>query len=97
METRYIKQLFVHFLKENYAYEKFILNIYNKHKSQYSGNSRIFTLGKLIEYNFSCYIDYAFTWDETNEGWDYWNDLNKKWINWYRYLSKKYGKYEKRN
>ena len=29
------------------------------------------------------YIDNAFTWDDTNEGWEYWYNLHTLWVEYY--------------
>lgn len=42
--------------------------------------------------NYSCvdplkYVDYAFVWDNTKEGWQYWQNLDKKWKKEYTWAS----------
>lgn len=38
-----------------------------------------------------CYIEDAFTWDDTAEGYEFWSDLNDSWIEHYRYFCDEYG------
>ena len=65
------KQQFIQFLKQNNAYELFIY---------YFRLNRKQSLPNFINRNDSdVYIDFAFTWDETNEGWEYWHTLHMKW------------------
>lgn len=68
-----IKQQFIKFLKDNNAYEQYLFN-FNKiyPKNQY--------LSKLTPENF---IDRAFTWCYTNEGWQYWFNLSDEWQRYY--------------
>ena len=68
----------IDFLKENNVYEQFIDNF--KQSFKYYNYE---TLEMLIEtYNPTNYINYAFDWDKTKEGWEYWNIVNIKWISY---------------
>jgi len=35
-----------------------------------------FSVRKLSHYG---YVDNAFLWDDTRQGWKYWNEINRKW------------------
>lgn len=71
------KQEFIHFLKENNAYEKYIHN-FNNQKGRitkgcvFLSDSDNITKGK-------SFVTGAFFWDQTKEGYSFWFDINKKW------------------
>jgi hypothetical protein len=65
-----IRDIFINFLKENNAYEKFDVNLKRKNKN-------IWTLFHK-EYPMD-YIGRGFDWDPTQEGSKYWRDLHYKW------------------
>ena len=74
-----IKQLFIYFLKQNNAYETFMFYFNIREDFRNRACPKICFFSK-IEY--TRYIDKAFTWDKTNKGWEYWSELNQKWINY---------------
>ena len=65
---------FIHFLKQNNAYVRYVYN-FGKHnyKLSFDAFTRV--------YLQSQYINSAFVWDETKEGWSYWNNLSERWRN----------------
>lgn len=63
---------FRNFLMENEAYEKFCINI-----KMHRGNS--FSSVTDGRKNLSGIIDSELHWDATNEGQDYWSNLNNTW------------------
>lgn len=70
------KKEFIQFLKQNNAYEQFMFN--------FKKQNDFFRTKKSNFVNYSPtdlwkYVDYAFNWNKTNEGWDYWAILDKKW------------------
>lgn len=69
-----IKQQFIHFLKQNNAYEQYMFNFNHKRRLkinfiQYINNTEPFYL-----------IYNAFNWDRTEEGISTWNKLSKQWV-----------------
>ena len=62
-----MKEKFIQFLKDNGALESFLWNIDA-------------CPSKWVKNNISPHIiTIAFDWKETDEGWNYWNDLDNKW------------------
>ena len=73
------KQLFIKFLKDNNIYEQFMFN-FNKreeHRNNAIPKNQFFSKTKRKQY-----INYAFTWSHTKEGWTYWNKFHEKWTNY---------------
>jgi hypothetical protein len=66
-----LNKKFVKFLKDNNAYDKFItnLNIVNKPIEIFCDDSKK-----------KSYINRSFIWFQTKEGFDFWENLNVKWI-----------------
>lgn len=67
------KKFFVKFLKENKCLSSFKRN-YFKQKSKNHRN-----LNSIIKNNYPSVIVYSFTWDQTFEGQEFWEDLHYKW------------------
>ena len=65
MKSDWIK--FLKFLDENGALLKYLLNA--------GMNSSVIKADVLPDY----FICGAFLWNNAEEGWDYWGDLNEKW------------------
>ena len=75
------KKIFITFLKEHHAFEKYIYNFKYVGK-RYNRVDKCFN--KLIKsQSAESYIDNAFTWDDTNEGWEYWYNLHTLWVEYY--------------
>ena len=76
-------EIFKNFLKENGAYNNYIININNSkiyHFSEIGINDENFnTVIKKIN-NMLDWIDIPFTWDKTPEGQNFWSILNDKWF-----------------
>ena len=74
-----IKQQFIHFLKDNNAYEQYMLNFNNRNKMSrhYSKKSfiRYFKITEEI-----LLINNAFDWQYSPENFSFWENLNVKWI-----------------
>ena len=70
---------FTRFLKENNVFYAFRSNydVYFKFESQPDLTCRQY-LDKLKNYNF---IAYAFHWEDSKEGHDFWDKLDTKWRN----------------
>ena len=79
------KKIFIRFLKEKNLYSKFFTNYKMKN------NSSIVPLESLIDYiirynNMFCYNNQCtemmlFDWNETKEGFSFWSNENKSWVN----------------
>lgn len=83
-EVTYNLKLFIKFLKKEHSLEKYLFNL-NLKKS--NSESEVFILYQLTEYP-PCMIFNAFTWKETKEGFDYWQNLHYKWRDYYCKLRK---------
>ena len=75
IEKRKFEEFMV-FLKEKGAYASFLYNVYKRRFGGYdlfpSGTDKTVILKSLIIF--------AFTWAETKEGHEYWQNLHKEWI-----------------
>ena len=74
------RRLFFKFLKENNLYDKWVYNIKTQHSSIFK--YQFFWKNKnkiLFSGNCSSAINSAFCWDDTNEGYDFWERLEVKW------------------
>lgn len=75
-------KLFIHFLKENNAYEKFIYNFKNrtKGKQEYFIRSRNLTLMKYISTtHILSYVTHSFDWHTSPESDIFWRGIAHKW------------------
>ena len=61
--------IFVYFLVKNKAYKAYTSNL---------NNTTIETM--YLTYNSIYLISEAFIWDDTKQGLEYWEDLNKLWV-----------------
>lgn len=63
---------FIDFLKRENAFDSYVAN-FGEHRKGY-----------MIEWlnvkEPDDFLDCAFLWSETLEGWEYWGSLNKKWL-----------------
>ena len=71
------KQQFIRFLKDNNAYGQYILNFNKREESRNKAYPKSQFFSKSEPFNF---MNKAFTWCNTIEGWGYWNTLSRKWI-----------------
>jgi len=76
-------------------FEEFLIkkNILNKF-IEYFYKNKTFNKKILVNYIDNClkidYIEYAFDWDRTPEGFDYWDKINDEWMEYFRkYILKK--------
>ena len=67
-----MKEQFIKFLKKNRCLDAFKKNCLYKDK----GFDYYFKRTYPVDY-----IDNAFAWQPTEQGWDYWHDLNTTWRN----------------
>ena len=75
-------KLFIHFLKEHNAYEKFIYNFKNrtKGKQEYFRRSRNLTLMAYISTtHILSYVSHSFDWYASPESDIFWRDISNKW------------------
>ena len=70
------KQQFIHFLKENNAYEKYVYNFNNREekRNKVCPKSQFFSRTKPVYY-----VNKAFTWCNTKEGNPFWFNLSVEW------------------
>ena len=66
------------FLKENNVYDRWLHNIMEQHPSTnikwwHNYVETLYTKGCLMS------IDYAFNWSETEEGYDFWDNIDTEW------------------
>ena len=73
------KQLFIQFLKENNIYEQYMYNFNKREESRNKAYPKNQFFSKVRREQ---YINYAFTWSITPEGWSYWNKFHEKWNNY---------------
>lgn len=84
MNTELIKEQFFEFLKENKCKDEYFKN----NKEQIGTHFWINSFNYLIHYDPECLIQDAFKWSETDEGNDFWSNLNIEWYRIYcNYLS----------
>lgn len=72
MNNKENKQRFIHFLKKNNAYEKYMNNV-KKLSPKFSPG------GVFRGIHINNLISSAFIWEASEEGQDYWEILSKKW------------------
>ncbi len=71
-------EMFLNFLKENGAYKHYIQDYYN---DQIRNHLTTMEMKKLLRLcNTRDFLANSFTWEDTSEGHDYWNSIDKKWI-----------------
>ena len=78
------KRKFIRFLKQNNAYEQFMFNF---RKQNPLCNNKELYFKSYSNADTLKYVDYAFVWDNTKEGWEYWANLDKKWKKEYTWES----------
>lgn len=66
------KQLLTNFLMENNCYDIFVKNVENH-------NIYNRTFDGMCEYIITTIIVYAFIWHKTEQGFQFWYEINKKW------------------
>ena len=69
-------QLFLRFLKHHNIYYLFLYNIKNRHYVAWC-----YDIKSLSTYKPYCFVDDAFKWSDTKEGFDFWSNINIKWRN----------------
>ena len=76
------KKIFIRFLKENNCYNEFMYNL-TKHEKfgmyQFNNINDLLYRLKTMDDLFINEISLAFCWDETTQGFLYWNKITDKW------------------
>ena len=96
-----IIKTFIKFLKDNNALEPYVHNLLNDDNEMHllRSHSALFSECSLLDETFpikSLYLfEYAFDWNETEEGYDYWCDLDNMWYHIWHNIWKKLIDYEK--
>jgi len=67
-------QLFYRFLKQNHIYHLFLYNVKNRVYVRWC-----YDIKTISTYRPYCFVDDAFRWSDTNEGYDFWYNINAKW------------------
>jgi hypothetical protein len=80
MNHIFILKNFISFLKRNKAYEIY-LHCLNKSRGESGGIEFVVsTFASYNHYKGGSLISRAFSWGETDNGYEYWNKLNSKWV-----------------
>lgn len=67
-------QLFYRFLKQNHIYHLFLYNVKNRKHVECDYDIKLMKTYKAYTFIYS-----AFKWDDTREGFDFWDNINIKW------------------
>ena len=59
-------------------FKQFLID--NNCLESYLYNLKYFKFSSVSPYPFNKLIIYTFKWEATKEGWDFWNNLDNKWI-----------------
>ena len=77
--NNFLKQNFIHFLKQNNVHERFMYNFDHRHELFY----------EFQKINFKPYFEesikhtlilHAFDWTSTSEGYRFWHEIHIKWL-----------------
>jgi len=77
------KRIFFAFLKDNNAYNGFIINLTKRFKGD---KNKI--LSYVRDTPMPSLIARAFSWENTKEHCKYWHGLNLKWLKFYKMMNK---------
>lgn len=76
-------KIFIRFLKKHKAYHKYLSNCFSNNGYYVRMNSmNQMTVNDFIKYelkNRCLFINKAFVWDETNEGYGFWYTIYNEW------------------
>ena len=76
-------RIFIRFLKKNKAYHKFLSNCFSNNGYSVRSNSKNqMTVNDFMKnelQNRCLFINKAFIWDETNEGYGFWYTIYNEW------------------
>lgn len=91
MKTFNGKQLFIRFLKQNNAYEQYVINFNSIEGYEYRRYLNLYSSNDFFKHeNMLHFTGYPFVWNKTKEGWLYWEIIDEKWVKYVN--TKKYGK-----
>ena len=86
-----IGKKFCRFLKDEGGYKSFITEFKSQTKirlemAKFTRNFKSESVGQFDEYcesinNKKFLLNFAFIWDKTEKGWDYWHNMMNKWVN----------------
>lgn len=86
-------RIFIRFLKKHKTYHKFLTNCFSNNGYYVRSNSmNKMTVNDFIKYelkNRCLFINKAFVWGETNEGYGFWYNIYNEWEK-IRFLINKY-------
>lgn len=89
------KKIFLRFLKEHKCYKEYCKNYNNNSEFDsfpyFSLNDLYDDNEKNEDCNVSNEIYDAFSWDESNEGFEFWSEVDDDWTNFYDYNIKAIG------
>lgn len=80
ISNKIILKRFIAFLKQNGAYQIYLNNI---SRERGVSESTLFIKSAFDiweDYKGKCLINRAFAWSTTEEGYVYWNNIHKKWM-----------------
>lgn len=72
MEQEELKEVFIKFLNDNNCYHEFLTNIREEYNIDIETVFNYFS-----HYNWICF---AFSWRRSEQGYEYWDKINDKWI-----------------
>lgn len=71
---QYVREIFCRFLKQNHMYIQFFAKNIQPFPIHIQPSFRTLT-------PYHCLIATAFSWTSTKEGWDFWANMDTKWVN----------------
>ena len=74
------KKRFFRFLKEEDAYGKWVYNLNKKLNDESVSKDYLSTFVLNEEDKCENAIDFAFVWSKTSQGYDFWEDINNRWL-----------------
>lgn len=78
MDINKLYKIFISFLKRKGCYEAFKDYYYNKEKEIPNYHDNL-SLKQYINEEMDDVIMFSFYWDNTSEGWDYWDKIDDDW------------------
>lgn len=76
-------KIFIRFLKKHKAYHKYLSNCFSNNGYNVRSNvNNQLTVNDFIQHelqNRCLFINTAFLWDETNEGYEFWHKIFNEW------------------
>ena len=74
------RKKFFRFLKEESAYGKWVYNLNKKLNDESTSKDYLSTFVLNEEDKCENAIDIAFVWSTTRQGYDFWEDINNRWL-----------------